>query len=204
MAALELGLNKGGKQKKIKLPVKKTLNLAKAVEGEKINWLIAVPLIILICLLAALVGKVAVVDRYAKLQAIQNENSAIRQRNESYEKIIAEAEEVKGQYAHYTYTGMTSEEKNRADRLAVLELVDEYIRPYADVSSMSVYDNTLTVSCSEVTLLKVKEIVADLEENERVNFCHVNTAKSTDDDDMVSAQIVIYLTGEMDLLEEGD
>ena len=186
--------------KKGKLPAKTTMNLA-AEKRQGINWAAAVPAILVICAAAAVISKVAVVDKLNELAEIRAENSLIQQRINDYNAQIDSYADVQEEYYHYTYTGLNSEELNRTDRVEILTLMDTYILPNANVDTWSVRGNILAVTLSDISLAQANQIVADIECDPLVDFCILTTA-STDNsynDEIIKANITAYLNGPVDL-----
>ena len=183
-----------------KLPSKTTINLVQK-DAKSINWLIAIPAIIVIIAVAALIAKVAVVDRLAELEAIRNENASIQRRIDEYNAQILSYADVQEEYYHYTYTGMNSEERNRTDRVEIIELMDKYVLPKSNVDSWTIYGNVLTTTMSDISLKVANEIVADIESDPLVNYCTLTTATTDNsyDEDIIKANMTVYLNGPVDL-----
>ena len=204
---LKTALKKDLSKKKVKLPNKRTINLAKVTEPPRINIAKAIPAALLICAAAGLFAKFAVVDRYNELSEIQRNNSELSAQIDRYKQIIIENEGLDEEYAHYTYTGMTEEENNRVDRVSAMNLVEKYVFRDTTLESMTVYGNTITLTCSGATLDTFRAIVAEMEKDPAVNFCTVNAANTgttnVTAEDYVKAQIVIYLNGALYMTQEG-
>lgn len=185
-------------KKKGKLPTKRTINLADSTKPKGINWAIAIPLIIVIIALAVLFAKFAVVDQFAKLSKLQSENSEIQRNIDKMYEEIAKFDEVKSEYAHYTFSGFTEEELSRADRNGVLDLIDKYVMPSAVLDSWTLYGNTLVMMVSGITLGEANSIVANLETDPTISFCSVQTASMDNGaSEFVTAKITAYLTAEV-------
>ena len=186
----------GGKGvKRSSLPTKRSINLA-VTEEKSINFKIGIPAIILILAVAFAIGKFAVADRLAAVSKAEARVSALQSElNAAYDKLnsFGELTEI---YAHYTYSGMTQEEISRADRASAIEMIRRLILPRGEVSSWTLSGNTLTVNMTVDDLRTVNRTVQDLESDEHVNFCSVNTASTTDKThtyEAVNARITIYL-----------
>ena len=187
---IRFGLNEPGKRPgrdrssagKVKLPVKRTVNLA-VVDEKHINPGIAVPAIILIIIAAALFGKFAVADRLALLSEARAEQREQQRRVDAAYDQIASYGDLTDEYRHYTYEDFTESELTLADRLGLLELIDEKILPNAVLRSWAVSDNTLALEISGITLDEVSQLTELLQADERVQFCAVSTASTIDDDD---------------------
>ena len=169
--------NKAG-GKRGKLPVKRSINLAMTDE-KPVNFKIGIPALILIIVSRA----------EARVSTLQSELNA------AYDKLnsFGELTEI---YAHYTYSGMTQEEISRADRSSAVAMIRRLILPRGQVSSWNLSGNTLTVNMTVDDLRTVNRTVQDIESDEHVNFCSVNTASTIDkynQSEAVNARLTIYL-----------
>lgn len=183
----------GGK-KNIKLPTKRTLNFAESTKQKGINWFLAIPLIIVILILVGLFAKYAVIAPFNKLNKLRSENAALKRTNDEIYEKIASFEDAEEEYAHYTFSGFTEEEADRADRYDAVKLIDKYIRPSAKVTTWSLNGNTMVVSLTGADLEAANKVVANLEKDETVNFCTVkNATTSTVGTEEAIVKITIYL-----------
>ncbi len=186
--------NKAG-GKRGKLPVKRSINLAMTDE-KPVNLKIGIPAILLILVAAFVFGKFAVADRLVAVSRAEGQVSALQSElNMAYDKLnsFGELTEI---YAHYTYSGMNQDEISRADRGSAIALIRRLILPRGEVSSWTLSGNTLTVNMTVDDLRTVNRTVQDIESDEHVNFCSVNTAATTDKNrgtEAVNARITIYL-----------
>lgn len=161
------------------LPVKRTINLYDDSE-KKINLKIGIPSIILIILAAAVLSKFAVVDRLVAVSRAQGEVASLRQElNAGYDKIDSFGE-LTEKYAHYTYSGMSSEELQRTDRTEILSLIERVVLSRAKLGSWSVTGNILTLNVTAEDLQAINLISQRMEEEEMVDFCTVTTAASNE------------------------
>ena len=185
----------GGKGvKRGNLPTKRSINLA-VTEEKSVNFKIGIPAIILILAVAFAIGKFAVADRLVAVSRAEAQVSALQSElNTAYDKLNSFGE-LTDIYAHYTYSGMTKDELSRADRAAAIEMIRRLILPRGRVSSWTLSGNTLTVNLTVDDLRTVNRTVQDIESDEHVNFCSVNTASTTDKNgaEGVNARITIYL-----------
>ncbi|MGN0403842.1 MAG: hypothetical protein ACI4F1_01345 [Bariatricus sp.] len=203
----------GGKKQNVvprNLPDKRTINFVGV--GEKpINVKIAVPGVVIIVLAAVIFSKFAVVDRLVAVSKAQSEAAVVKaQLDAGYQK-IEEYGEMADDYAHYTYSGMTSEELNQADRVEVLNLIRRVVLSQSGVSSWSIQGNQMSLSIGGSTLQKINLIVQQLEADDLVDFCTVTTASTNDRgtgsntvtgaNEVVTAEVTIYLSSG---LKEGE
>ena len=186
--------NKSG-GKRAKLPVKRSINLAMTDE-KPVNLKIGIPAILLILVAAFVFGKFAVADRLMAVSRAEGQVSALQSDlNNAYDRLNSFGE-LTELYSHYTYSGMTQEEVSRADRTGAIALVRRLILPRGWVSSWTLSGNILTVNMTVEDLRTVNRTVQDIESDEHVNFCSVNTAATTDRStgtEAVNARITIYL-----------
>lgn len=188
----------GRKKKKMSrraMPVKRSINLASA--GEKpLNLRIAIPAIILIILGAILLSKFAVVDRLMAMSRAQGEVAALQAQLDQSYAVLTDAGDLTDRYAHYTYHDMTQEEKDRTDRVKVLQLLQEVVFPQAYVNTWTVSGNTLTLNLNRSSLQEINVLVQELNAHDLVDYCTVTTASTgTNTAGRVSAQILVYLKG---------
>lgn len=191
----------GAKRRRGQMPTKRYINLA--VQGEKpLKIGLAIPAILLILVAAAAFSKFLVIDRFAEVTAAENEVRRLQIKlDEGYEE-LADFDDLSALYAHYTYSGLTNEELNRTDRVEILKLLRSVVLPRAVISSWSVSGNELTINLSAETLQQINLLVQQLEMQDLVDFCTVNTANTTDNarakaetDDMsvVKGRVLAYL-----------
>ena len=186
--------NKSG-GKRGKLPTKRSINLA-LTDEKPVNLKIGIPALILILLAAFAFGKFAVADRLVAVSRAEGQVSALQSElNMAYDKLNSFGE-LTELYAHYTYSGMTQDEVSRADRGSAIALIRRLILPRGEVSGWTLSGNTLTVNMTVKDLQTVNRTVQDIESDEHVSFCTVNTAATTDKNsgaEAVNARVTIYL-----------
>jgi len=194
---LNLNLFNFKKTEKIKLPTKKSINVA-LVGIKKINLFIAIPAVIAIVAAAVMISKFAVIDRLASVSKAQAEVNSLQSRVDAIYEKMSEYGDLNDLYNHYTYSNMTSEELNRADRVKVMDLLKRDILSEATIESWSVTQNKVTVVVVDESLSHISSIVHTLDQEEIVNYCNVTTAQTEDKEltGMVRANIIIYLNAE--------
>ncbi len=194
---MELNLNKNAKPKKLSardLPVKRSINLAGAGE-KKTNWAVFLPVLAVIVVGAAALGKFGVLDRFNQVTAAQGRVAQVQQQlDEGYRKIDSFGE-LTEEYAHYTYSGMTDAELRRADRVQVLELLDRVVLTQAGVQGWDLQENILTLYVTDQTLQQANLLAQRLEEEDLVETCMVSTAQTNQQElgGLVSVQVTVRL-----------
>lgn len=185
-----------------RLAKKRSINLASYGE-KRFNWKGALPAVAILLVFGVLFGKLAIMDRLVAVSMAQMEvaNLQIEVTN-GYTRINGYGELV-DQYAHYTYSGMTTEELQQTERARSIALLKKYILPKAKVDNWSVSGNVIQLPISGMTLQEINLIVQEVEQDEEVLYCTVTTASTRDSDGTkpagtlsdlnVTAQVSIYL-----------
>lgn len=179
------------------LPIKKSINLI-GEEKKVFNLKTAIPTILVAVALLGIGGKFLVVDKLiemyetqARVAELQIEVNYAREKLNSFDDLV-------DIYGHFTYSDFTSEELYRADRVKVLDLIEEKVSK-DNLTFLSIQDNQCIVQIENVTLGMAKDISADLKSSDLVDFCIVTNAntgsdvKFISDKQIVTAQIIIYL-----------
>lgn len=157
------------------VPSKQTINLA-GIGYKPFNYKMAVVGIVAICIGAAVLSKVLVVDRLKEINQYKRQLMQIRQERDMYYKSIEEYGDLVEVYAHYTYEDFEEEELKRMDRVTMINLIREVIQPKCTVANWNIFDNTLTISVVCKNLTEVNKIVESVLQDKNVNFCTVSSA----------------------------
>ncbi|MCR4797982.1 MAG: hypothetical protein K5853_05970 [Lachnospiraceae bacterium] len=197
-------------------PTQDRINFA-IIGVEQMKLTIMIPAIVLIVLAAGVFGKIFVADRFVKVSRLNGEVNELQTRIDTAKEEIASYGELEKEFAHYTYTDMTEDELRLQDREDVARLISKYVLNRALVGSWNVSENIVSLPITGVTFQEIGEIVADLEEDDMVEYCEV-VAAATDDSGIVysategesiqftgnqdaTAQVTIYLK---DVVSEQD
>ncbi|MBQ9618521.1 MAG: hypothetical protein IJR48_09165 [Oscillibacter sp.] len=160
------------------MPVKRSINFVTV--GEKpIDWRIAIPAIVLICVLAGVVSKVTVIDRFAALDAARSEVYQLQAQIAQKREEINNFKDISVDYAHYTTHDLTAEEYDRISRVTVMDVVQEIILPVAPLDAWTLHENTLSIHVSSNTLTEITAMVQQLQESPVVSSCAIVTASTT-------------------------
>lgn len=167
-------------------PSKRTMNLYYREDRTARPATVLLYVLFLLVVLGAL-GKVLIFDPLQEIDRLEAE--AVRLEEQS---LAAQA-----QLADYRYTryAPTQEELSLTDRMAVLDLIDQVIRPAAEISQVTIQDQQALVTFSGVTLVETAGLVAQLEQSELVAHTTVSTAASEDGrQNIVDVNLFIDLT----------
>ncbi len=162
--------------KKKKIAVKNgTINIARTGIKKK-RYGLAIPGIIIIIILASLFSKVFVVDRLSEINSLESEYDDLKEELDMYYGMVDKYGDITDEYAHYTYQSFTSDELRSADRVEIINLINTFILPKADVRSWTVSGNILTVSIICNNLTEINAIASEINKEYIVDYCTVNTA----------------------------
>ena len=169
---LNMTLGRGKKKETLTPPTKTTLNLA-IKEKSDLDPRRAIPAVILVVLLVALLGKFAVFDRYAALNEAEaklaNEKATLSAMQAAY----SDYDEVKQEYNRYSYSGF---DRTIPDRQAVLALLEREAFPVSGMRQMSISGRTLSMTLVGMTLEQISQLVNRLDTDELVESVFVYTA----------------------------
>ena len=155
-----------------RLPVKRTINLA-AVNVKRINWFIAVPLILLILVGSTVLSHFTVVERMNEIDRAHADVERLRAELDSGYRRLDTLGSFYRNYAHYSYSGMTEEELKRADRLEVFRLLREVVAPNARVDTWTVNGNTLVLTVTATSMQEANYLSLRLMGEDSVQYCSV-------------------------------
>ena len=200
MADWKFWENKGGQAKH-----KTTINFI-SVEEKKERWSLAVPAMLLILAVAVLFSKFAVVDRYTRLFRAQAQVAALQHELDAGLQRIDDTRGLAKRYNHYTWSGMSDEERNRQSRVAVAELVATIRTQTVSVNSFTVSGDQVSVNITAPALESISRLSLELERQPIVESCSMPTAQTSRAGQEVSggvnADITIYLKPRSETVED--
>ena len=105
----------------------------------------------------------------AAYNEVQRQITELKEQNADYDK-------VKKDYSHYGLGYLDDTEILLVDREDVLDLLDKYVLKNADIKTLAVTDNTVTLTVEKTRLNAISSIVKELEADPDVAFVTVNVA----------------------------
>ena len=167
------------KEKKIIIPNKPTINLyspVRLVDPKKLALISAIVLVV-----GLLFAKFGILDFIDKKNAAESTLYTKQQQLQVINLKMAEFSDLDARYGKYSYGWLSDSESSLIKREDVLEIVETIIAPNCTIDSMSVSQNTLSLSIHGVTLDEGREIVKNLNENGHVSSATLYSAVSTDE-----------------------
>ena len=193
-----LDIGSAARKKRRTYPTKTTMNLYfRENRGTKPATILLYVLFVLVLLLAA--GKFLVLDRVLAVDALEDE--AVRMESQTA-SVMARLGEYPAVLEEYTRLAPTERERALTDRMDVLDLIDEVIRPAAHISQVTIQDQQVLVEFSGVTLVETADIVSRLEASPLVARTTVDTAASEEDRASVDVDMLIELSGGEEAAQE--
>lgn len=190
--------DKSGDQKMraVRYPDKTTINLARFDTGKRRKRSLLLYAAVVIAALAF--GKFAVYDRIGSLLKAQAEYAALQDQVAVVQAENARYGAVKEEYDKVTDWYMTDEEKQVADKMDILDMVEEDVAPYVGIRRISAAGNIVTIETAETTLDTVSRSLAKLQADARNTSATLTTtsASKTKEADKVMAVFVITYAGE--------
>ncbi len=177
---------------KQKYPTKRTLNF---VASRKKGAGVALQLAYFFgyLLILALFVNFAILGRYRQVDEAKNKYYSMQAMIQDLKNTTKDYNDVYTEYRYFTNEFLSEEESNEQDRMDVLALAEECVQDRADIKSIDIASNELTITLNNTTLSDVSLIVADLENNYKTSYVTVTTAGTEKDLDLVSAYIVVHL-----------
>ena len=191
--------NKVKPKKKTVLPTKTQINFAYVgITPMKLSVIIPGVIVIVVC--ASLLSKFFVVDRIIEVSHLQSEVSSLQSQIDAEQAAIDEMGDIATQYAHYTWSGMTEEERQLADRMEAVDLIKKYVLKKARVGSYTISGNEIRLPITGVKFNEIGKIVSRLESDPLVDHCEVVAAASDDSGVVVDSgnNDVTVLGGDME------
>ena len=161
----------------------------------------------MICLfIIGLIGKFVIYDQFALLAKEFTTSKQLSDQLEEKNNQIKEAGDLVVEYSHYTWEGMTDEEKTRIKRTMTAELVDYINSQGIEVLNFSITGTVVTINIHAPSLESVSRLLETIKDQEIVESSSVAYAATKekevlDDNSAISyvgngveAQINIYLT----------
>lgn len=165
----------GKSNRKQQIPSKTTVNLAGREPLFKLTGGTMATVLVIILLTGAF-ARFAVIGRLARVSDARAELAVRTAELAGLEASNAENQSVTEEYNRYFYKGFSEEELSSVDRMEALNLLERELMGAAQVSSIQLTGNTMSVTLSGVTLQQLSEMMRSLKEHPIVQDVSVYTA----------------------------
>ena len=183
-------------------PNKQYINILDGMKSDDNRTLEILIFIIFLIALAAFT-KLGVIDKIAQMSAAEAAYNDMQRQITELKEQNADYEEVKKDYSHYGMGYLDDSEILLVDREDVLDLLDKYVLKNADIKTLAVTDNTVTLTVEKTRLNAISSIVKELEADSDVAFVTVNVAGTDRDVNTGSGNKQVTATMYIELVPNG-
>ena len=183
-------------------PNKQYINILDGMKSDENRTLEILIFIIFLIALAAFT-KFGVIDKIAQMSAAEAAYNDMQRQITELKEQNADYEEVKKDYSHYGMGYLDDSEILLVDREDVLDLLDKYVLKNADIKTLAVTDNTVTLTVEKTRLNAISSIVKELEADSDVAFVTVNVAGTDRDVNTSSGNKQVTATMYIELVPNG-
>lgn len=187
---------------KPKYPSKRSINLAKKEMQLREKQLLIVgslALLLLVCLV-----KFGFVNRIQEVEKAKELYYRTEQQIALLNERVKDYETVANQYRQYDDSFLSEDEAGEVDRLDIISMIESCIKDNASIQGIRITSNQALITLEETTLTNISDMVALLEAQERTSYVTVYTAetnKEKEDEQMISADIMVQLKSEVSTIE---
>ena len=167
-------LGKGGAY-----PSKRTINL---LENEHKTGETIFTLSLFLIFLVFLFGfsRLFVADQLQRADEAENQYQQVEQSLNKIKEANQVYDDVESRYSHYGKGYLNDQERAEADRLTMLDVIEQKVHPSGGIRSITITDNTAELSVEISQADRMPEIIADLESSPYVNYATATTEGTVD------------------------
>lgn len=183
-------------------PNKQYINILDGMKSDDNRTLEILIFIIFLIALAAFT-KFGVIDKISEASAAEAAYNEVQRQITELKEQNADYDKVKKDYSHYGLGYLDDTEILLVDREDVLDLLDKYVLKNADIQTLNVTDNTVTLTVEKTRLNAISSIVKELEADPDVAFVTVNVAGTDRDVNTGSGNKQVTATMYIELVPNG-
>lgn len=183
-------------------PNKQYINILDGMKSDENRTLEILIFIIFLIALAAFT-KFGVIDKISEASAAEAAYNEVQRQITELKEQNADYDKVKKDYSHYGLGYLDDTEILLVDREDVLDLLDKYVLKNADIKTLAVTDNTVTLTVEKTRLNAISSIVKELEADPDVAFVTVNVAGTDRDVNTGSGNKQVTATMYIELVPNG-
>ena len=187
------GLLKKKPKPKAVYPTKTHINLIVS-DKKQVELRKSLPVVILVAVVTVAIIKFGIFDFYDRVNQKEAELRNAEQVLTNLEAQLVNFDAVKAEYDTYETTRLVADAET-VSAIDALNLVDRYITPVAQVNSIDLNGNDLSLNLSDITLENVGNLVSTLYKQPIVENVNVSTATTNKNDtkDKTTANMIIKL-----------
>jgi len=177
--------------RKSKYPTKASMNFI--FDDQKRIDRIAIFLFGVFLVFLALFTKLAVIDPMLKISRAESAYNQMQETLAKYQEGNADYDTVKAQYDKAVGTFMTDDEKNRTERMAMIQMLEDDLINDVPVESIQITAMQISVKTGNTTLPVVSSLLSRMQADSRNSYVTVTTtaASNQENSDEVVADFEI-------------
>ena len=183
-------------------PNKQYINILDGMKSDE-NRTLEILFFIVFLVALGVFTKFGVIDKISEASAAEAAYNDMQRQITELKEQNADYEEVKKDYSHYGMGYLDDSEILLVDREDVLDLLDKYVLKNADIKTLAVTDNTVTLTVEKTRLNAISSIVKELEADSDVAFVTVNVAGTDRDVNTGSGNKQVTATMYIELVPNG-
>ena len=183
-------------------PNKQYINILDGMKSDENRTLEILFFIVFLIALAAFT-KFGVIDKISEASSAEAAYNEVQRQITELKEQNADYDKVKKDYSHYGLGYLDDTEILLVDREDVLDLLDKYVLKNADIKTLNVTDNTVTLTVEKTRLNAISSIVKELEADPDVAFVTVNVAGTDRDVNTGSGNKQVTATMYIELVPNG-
>ena len=183
-------------------PNKQYINILDGMKSDE-NRTLEILIFIIFLVALGVFTKFGVIDKISEASAAEAAYNDMQRQITELKEQNADYEEVKKDYSHYGMGYLDDSEILLVDREDVLDLLDKYVLKNADIKTLAVTDNTVTLTVEKTRLNAISSIVKELEADSDVAFVTVNVAGTDRDVNTGSGNKQVTATMYIELVPNG-
>lgn len=187
--------NKNVLSKEIKLnkdvyPTKRSMNFIVDNEAKYNKISLVVFIIFMLGLLAF--TKFGVIDTLTKTSALESNYNSYQSSIDSLNEQLSKYDEVNEKYNELVGDFLTESEANSLNRMDIIDMLDDDVLPYVDITNFSVSGNQISVYTDVTDLNTVSKVLGILQNDDRTSYVTISrTLADSSNDQLVTADIEI-------------
>lgn len=197
--AMVMSKKQSGGSSRGRVASKRSINFAE-IGKKQTNYTMLAPVILVALVLIGALVKFGFIDRLDEVErqkaltdSFRDKLAAANEKVESYDKLAEE-------YAHFTYSGMTEEEKTRSDRVDILNLIESEIRKRCTVKSWTINGNIVTVNIIAKDQLTIQTVKQAVELSPLVSGCSMPKKEARRVKDEKTGEITVTATATLKIM----
>lgn len=160
-------------------PTKTSINLVYKEKKTGKN-LTALALFGVFLVLLAIFTKFMVLDQIAAVNAAENLLDTRQRQLSTLQRSNSIYDQVEAEYSHFGIGYLSQAERDRHDRVNMLDVIDEKVGISKGIRTIQISENTAVLSFLTLELKDMSTIVSRLEESEYVSYVTVSKATTED------------------------